>query len=232
MTWIEISIRTLAAFAVLFLWARILGKKLISQMTLFDFMAGIALGSATATVMFNQDLPLAMGLFGLSLFAIIILALEFSTLKSFRMRKLVNSEPTLVIKDGKILEEGMKAARLTVDDLLYLLREKDSFYVDEVELAFFESNGKLSLMKKPEADSVKRKDIQVAVPSRGLPQSFIMDGKILKHSLISMNKDEQWVQSILNANGIEKVEDVFFGQIDQQNQVYLDTRQDQLHNVH
>jgi uncharacterized membrane protein YcaP (DUF421 family) len=229
MTTFEILVRTGASFVVLFIWARILGKKLISQVTFFDFVAGITLGSLTGSIILTGNVPLWMALLALSFFAFLALVLDVAALKSFTARKLINGEPTLIIKDGKILEEGMTKTRLTVDDLLLLLRKKKIFYVDEVDIAFLETDGTVSALRKAEVMPVTRKDLQMPVASRGLPQTFIIDGKILDNSLASLGKDEQWVETILESQGIARIDDVAFAQIDQQHQVYIDSRTDQVH---
>jgi uncharacterized membrane protein YcaP (DUF421 family) len=226
---LEMILRTTVVFIVLYLWCRILGKKLISQVTFFDFVAGITLGTISGSIMFSPNISLITGLAGLSLFALFALILDVSALKSFRARKLINSEPTLLIKNGKILEEGMKKTRLTMDDLLFLLRKKNILYVDQVDIAFLETDGTVSAFKKSENMPVTRKDLQVFAPTRGLPQTFIIDGNILENSLSAMNKDKTWVTSILQSQGISDVDQVAFAQIDQNNQVYIDKRNDTLH---
>jgi uncharacterized membrane protein YcaP (DUF421 family) len=106
MSILEMILRTLVVFIVLYLWCRILGKKLLSQITFFDFVAGITLGTISGSIMFRPNITLITGLAGLSVFALFALSLDVLAFKSFRGRKIINSEPTLLIKNGKILEEG------------------------------------------------------------------------------------------------------------------------------
>jgi uncharacterized membrane protein YcaP (DUF421 family) len=226
MNLLEMVIRAVLVFIVLYIWCRILGKKLISQMTFFDFVAGIALGSISGSIMYSQNIPLAIALVGLSVFALMAFILDVTGLRSFKSRKVINGEPTLIVKNGEILENGMGKARLTMDNLLMLLRKKNIFYVDDVELAFLETDGTVSALKKPETMPATRQDLQVVTTSRGLPQTFIIDGKILENSLKAAGKDQQWVKSILDENDIPDVKNVAFAQIDQQNKVFVDKRKD------
>jgi uncharacterized membrane protein YcaP (DUF421 family) len=229
MDFLEMMIRTTIVFVALYLWCRILGKKIISQITFFDFVSGITLGTISGSIMFSQNVPLTVGLVGLSLFAILGLTIDFVVLNSFKARKVLDSEPTLIVKNGKILEEGMGKTRLTMDDLLMLLRKNSVFYVDQVDIAFLEIDGTLSVLKKTESLPVTPKDLNLLSSSRGLPQTFIIDGQILENSLAAIGKDQIWVESILQSNGISKVGDVALAQIDQQNQVYIDKRNDEVH---
>jgi uncharacterized membrane protein YcaP (DUF421 family) len=226
MTIFEMTIRCVLSFIILYLLCRILGKKLISQMTFFDFVAGVTLGSITASLIFSSNVPKWVGLYGLTLFALIVLVLDLITLKSFKGRKMINGEPLLLVKNGKFNEQGMSKARLTVDELQLQLRKKNIFYLDEVDMAFFETDGTISVLKKPEKMSATKKELQINTPSRGVPQVFILDGEILPESLGSMGKDNEWLNSILKQFGLKDVSEVAIAQIDQLNNIYIDKRED------
>jgi uncharacterized membrane protein YcaP (DUF421 family) len=187
LSFIEMAFRTIISFAFLYLMCRLLGKKLISQMTFFDYVAGITLGNITASIIFVKDITVSIGLSGLAIFTVLALILEIFSLKSIIMRKVINDEPTLIIENGKIYEKGLKKSRLTIDNLLFHLRKKNIFYLDEVDIAYFETDGTVSILKKTESMPVTRKDIDTVQESRGLSQTFIIDGRIQKKSLKAMN---------------------------------------------
>ncbi|HZG85041.1 DUF421 domain-containing protein [Paenibacillus sp.] len=226
MVWWEAAGRSAAVFLALLVWTRILGKKVISQMTFFDFVAGVAIGSIGANAMFNRTIPFSAELLGLSVFCAIALLSDYVSLKSIVGRKVLDSESSIVIKDGKILEEGMTKARLTVDGLLLLLRKKDVFYVDEVELAYFEVDGTLSVLRKAGAMPATREDVASSKPSRGRPQALVIDGKLMPYSIREAGKDEAWVERELRRRGIADVADVMFMQVDGSGNVYVDVRND------
>jgi uncharacterized membrane protein YcaP (DUF421 family) len=225
----EMIVRTVIVFILLYILSRGLGKKLISQMNFFDFVAGISIGSITASIMFSKEISLLTGLVGLSVFCLITYIIDISVLKSFTLRKILNSEPTLIIKDGRILETGMKKVRLSIDELLMLLRRKGVFYLDEVEIALFETDGALTVLLKPNNKLVTCGNLQLQTTSRGLAQAFIIDGAVMKHSLTVLGKDLDWVHSLLKLNGLSTVEEVVFAQIDQLGNVYIDSREDSTH---
>jgi uncharacterized membrane protein YcaP (DUF421 family) len=224
MDWFEIGLRAVIVFLGLLIWARILGKKLISQMTFFDFVAGVAIGSIGGSIMFNTNITVVQGIWGLSVFVVCVLLVDFLVLKNYRSRIIIESQPIIVIKNGEILEQKMAKVRLTMDDLMMLLRKKNVFYVDEVDTAYFETDGTLTVLKKTEYMAATRKDLNLFPASRGRAENFIMDGQILEDKLSSMGKDEDWVKSILQANGVTDIKRVAFAQIDELNQVYIDKR--------
>ncbi|SNZ05453.1 Uncharacterized membrane protein YcaP, DUF421 family [Terribacillus aidingensis] len=213
----EVTLRSLIGFAVLFIVARVLGKKLIAQMTFFDFVTGITIGSVTANLILNKQIRLTTGVYALLIFGFLTLALGLLTIKVFSARKVLSGEPLLIIKNGKIYEQGMMHARLSVDSLLHQLRKKNIFYLDDVDFAFFETDGTISPNQK------KTQSEQSS--GRGLPQTFIIDGRVLEDSLQALNKDKKWLDNLL-ASHQTKLKDVFVAQLDQNDNLYIDYRQD------
>lgn len=160
-TIITTSIRTLLGFFVLFLLTRVLGKKQLNQMTFFTYITGIALGNIAGDMVVHRDIKLIDGVTGLILWAILTFTLEFISLKSSRARVLLDGDPTIVIKNGKILEKAMASNRLNMDDLSMLLRTKNIFSVSDVDYAILEPNGQLSVLKKVELEPVTKKDAKL-----------------------------------------------------------------------
>lgn len=226
MTLWEIFLRTTIAFILLYILCRILNKKLIAQMTFFDFVAGITIGSIVASSLLMTDVPIVIGMVALILFCLYTYITNVIAIKSLRGRKILESEPTYVIKDGQILEDGLKKALMTMDSLLTSLRKKGVFNIDEIETALLETDGTISILKKPPYLPATQKDVNILQLSRGVGQAFIIDGKVLKKSLQLLGKDYDWVRNVLMDNNIEKIDDVFFAQIDNNGLIYIDRRED------
>ncbi|QGQ98346.1 DUF421 domain-containing protein [Paenibacillus psychroresistens] len=215
MSLIEILLRTVIAFIGLLFWARIIGKKLISHFTFFDFVAGVTFGSIGGNLIFNNQVTLFYGIVGLSLFSALGLLADYISLKSLIGRKLLDSEPLLIIKDGQIFMDNLKKARLTINELMMLLRKKDIFYIDEIEFALFETDGSLSIRKIADSLSITRGDMNISKKSRGIPQLCIIDGVIMEENLKKIQKNKQWMEIILKHSDIQ-LEQVILAQIDQQ----------------
>lgn len=144
-------------------------------------------------------------------------------------QKLRESVNLICITLNKIIGEREILLRLHFNRNKNEFVRKNAFYVDEVETAFMEIDGTVSVRKKPESAPATPKDLQLITSSRGLPQTFIIDGKILENSLASIGKDRAWVDSILQTFGVSEVGDVALAQIDEQNKVYIDKRNDMVH---
>ncbi|QOR67958.1 DUF421 domain-containing protein [Cytobacillus suaedae] len=228
MTILEMVIRTTVGFITLYILCRVLNKKLIAQMTFFDFVAGITIGSVVASSMLMKDVPVYIGMIGLVLFCLYTFLSSIVAMKSLVGRKILEDEPTYLIKNGQVYEEGLKKVRLTMDSLLTGLRKKGFFYIDQVETAFLETDGTISAMAKPAYMNVTQKDINNIQMSRGTTQAFIIDGQVLKNSLSMLGKDMNWVQQVLTNNNITNIKDVFYAQIDEVGNVYIDKRNDNI----
>ncbi|WP_169737890.1 DUF421 domain-containing protein [Alkalihalobacterium bogoriense] len=222
----EVILRATIAFVILYILCRLLNKKLISQMTFFDFVAGITIGSLVASSIIMTDVPILVSMVGLFFFCLYVFITSIIAIKSLWGRKILEDEPTYLMKDGQVLEEGLKKSRFTVDSLLTNLRKKNVFNIDEVDTAILETDGTVTVLKKSPYLPAMQKDVFNVQVSRGVGQAFIIDGKILKKSLDILEKDIEWVKSVLAQHKISSIEEVFFAQIDKQGVVYIDKRSD------
>ena len=217
--------RTTLAFTALLILARILGKKQLSQLTFFHYITGIAFGSIAAEMAGQTDVPFMDGLIALVWWAMLTLLMSYLSLKSSRFRVIVDAEPSIMIRDGIIMEKAMKSMRLHVDDLMMMLREQSIFSIQDVHYAVMETNGQLSVMKKIAQQEATKQDVQAAVPlPKYMPSEIISDGKIVKKNLIELNLTEEWVLKELRKKGVESVEQVFYAQIQTDGSLYTDLK--------
>nr|WP_155816455.1 DUF421 domain-containing protein [Bacillus methanolicus] len=196
-------------------------------MTFFTYITGIALGNIAGDMVVHRDIKLIDGVTGLILWALLTFTLEFISLKSSKARVLLDGEPTIVIKNGKILEKAMASNKLNMDDLSMLLRLKNIFSVKDVDYAILEPNGQLSVLKKVELEPVTKKDLKITSSSRlYLPTELIVDGEVVKKNLQELNLSEEWLNQQLLLQGIHKLEDVFFAELQSDGSIYIDKKTD------
>jgi len=143
-----IVLRSIASFILLMIVTRVMGRKAISQMTFFDLAVVITLGTLAASVGMSTDTSSTSATIVMLSFVVLGFMTDFFHLKSFFFRKLVNSEPVVLIKNGNIIRSNMQNTRVTMDSLNALLREKNVFNVADVEFAVFENDGQLSVLPK------------------------------------------------------------------------------------
>lgn len=217
------ALRTLLGFSVLLFLTRVLGKKQLSHMTFFTYITGIALGNIAGDMVVHRDIKLIDGVTGLTLWACLTIMVEYISLKSTRARVILDGEPSILIKKGKILEKAMVSNKLNMDDLSMLLRTKNIFSINEVDYAILEPNGQLSVLRKPENEPVTKKDSQIPTsPRLYMPSELIVDGKIVEKNLRELNLSEEWLNSQLIKQGINSIKEVFFAELQSDGSISVD----------
>lgn len=226
---IEVMLRSITSFSLLLIGARILGKQTISQMTMFDFVASISLGAISANLAFNTSVKMHHTIIAFTIYVAIIFLMAIISLKNRKGRKFLAGDPTIVIQNGKVLEGNMNKMRYTLDYLNQQLREKDVFNIEEVLFAIVETNGMLTVLKKPQFRSVTRQDLMIAVmQEQRLPIELIMDGEIIKENLEQNNLSYSWLESELKKRNLTKQE-VVYAVMGANGNMYVDTFKDHIH---
>ncbi|MDO6450535.1 MULTISPECIES: DUF421 domain-containing protein [Oceanobacillus] len=223
---ILILIRSTVAFFLLFILTRIMGKKQISQLTFFDYCVGITIGSIAATMSVDQNVKALNGIMSLIVWGIFPILLAYFGMKSNTFSNLTDGKPTILIKNGEILEGSMKKNLMNLNELMLLLREKNVFTVSDVEMAVLETNGDLSVMLKTDKQPVTSKMLGIPVEHEHGPNILIMDGNIMKKSMQKLGYTVEWLLGEIQKQGANEINDVFLAQIDSRGQLYVDLYED------
>ena len=222
---VRIMIQATVALIVLFVFTRIGGKKQIAQLTFFEYIVGITIGDIAAFVSTDLETNLVHGYASLLVWALIPLLIEFLTLKSKVLRDLVEGKSTVLIKNGKVMEDNLTKVRYSSDELLEQLRLKNAFKVSDVEFAVLENNGQLSVLLKKEAQPATVKDLQLNLPPEKEPQTVIMDGNVIFEPLATLGFNKKWLMIELEKIGVT-LENVYLAQVDSNGQLYVDLYDD------
>jgi uncharacterized membrane protein YcaP (DUF421 family) len=225
--WINIVIRSAIAISYLFVLTKILGKRQISQMTFFEYIVGITIGSIAAEVSTSLEPNIFLGLVSMSTVFVIPYLFELLSMKSKTVRDFAQGKATILIKDGKVMEDNLKKERLTTDDLMEKLRLKNVFNVADVEFALMETNGEVSVLFKKDSQPITPKHFGVEVAPEPEPQTIIMDGNIMDESLATLGFNRNWLYGELGKKGVA-LENVYLGQVDAKGELYLDLYDDNL----
>jgi len=205
-----------------------MGKKQISQLTFFDYCVGITIGSIAASMAVDQNIKISNGIIALLVWGLIPLILGYLGLKSKWFHQLTDGKSDVLIERGKILERNLRKNQLAVEELMLLLREKDVFNIDDVEMAVFETNGQLSILKKSEKLPVTPEFIGKPVERDQGPTIIISDGQVMKNSLKRLGYTNEWLLGEVQNQGAKRIDDVFLAQIDSKGNVFIDLYSDEL----
>jgi len=209
--------------------ARILGKQTISNMTFHDFVTSITIGAIAANLAFNQTLKWSYLILSLLVITALSFLLSVIAMKNRKMRKWISGSPTVLIENGKILEDNMKKIRYTLDSLDQALRSKEVFNIEEVEYAVLEDNGMISILKKEEYRYVTKKDMKLPINTQKFPVELIMDGTIMEKNLKDHGLTEEWLENELRRRG-KRIVDVFYAVRGTQQKLFFDFYEDGIGN--
>ena len=224
----EMILRATGSFVVLLVMTRLMGRKQLSQLTFFNYITGIALGTLAAGIASDSTTPYFNGLTSLIWWSILTIAVGYIELKSSKARVIADGQPVIVIKQGKVLEDAMSKQRLNMDNLSMLLREQKVFSVQDVETAVLESNGKLSIMLKENKQPVTKQDQNVfTVKPMYTPTELIVDGKVVEKGLKETGISLDWLKKQLESLQV-KLDDVFYVELQKDGTLYVDKRKDNL----
>ncbi|MFC3039827.1 DUF421 domain-containing protein [Virgibacillus xinjiangensis] len=223
---ILILIRSIWSFLVLLLMARLMGKKQIAQLTFFDYVVGITIGSIAATMSVDQNVKISNGIGALVIWGLFPIILAYFGMKNRTFSQLTDGKPTVVIEQGKVLDKNMRKNRMTIDELMLQLREKGIFKISDIEMAMLETNGEISIMKKTEKQPITPSTLGIPVESEHGPTIVIMDGRVLNKSLLKLGYSTSWLLGEIQKQGAQELKDVFIAQIDSKGQMYVDLYKD------
>ncbi|MEQ8174260.1 MAG: DUF421 domain-containing protein [Syntrophomonadaceae bacterium] len=222
--WLIIS-RSIIAFLALLLLTSLMGKRQIGQFSFFNYAAGITLGSIAAAISVDEALTVGEGLSVLAIWGLLAIGLAYLVIYFRAGRKLLMGAPSIVIRNGRIEQQALARLRLNLDDLGMLLRREKIFDITDVEYAIFETDGQLSVLKKPELNNVTRRDLDIPAPAlKYLPAELIVDGRVIEKNLKEVNLNRGWLEEHVKAQGYKSADDIFYGELLSDGSVFLNPR--------
>lgn len=222
---IEVVFRSIITYIILLVLGRIIGRKLISRITFFDFIVGVTLGSiAVRIALGSQESPFLAAISAIIITLLVVIT-DYLDIKSIKFRRLVDGEPIILINNGKLLDCNLRKVKITIDKLMMQLREKNIFNIADVAVSIIESDGKLTVLPKVNKMPVTTGDLNISSDYTGLMDDIIIDGKILYDNLKRVNHDEKWVEAQLKTNDIHEVEEVFYAGLNATGSLYISKKQ-------
>jgi uncharacterized membrane protein YcaP (DUF421 family) len=223
-----VLLRSVIAFSSLLIFSRLLGKTQIAQLTFFEWVTGITLGSIAGELTTNLAVRPWPAYAGLMAWVVLTLLTQVVVLKSRWFSKMMDGEPVVVIQNGQILERNLRALRMRVSELSSMLREQGIFDHKSVEFAIMEPNGGLSVLKRSQERPVTPADLNIPTSYEGLGVEVIVDGEVMEQNLRRLHVNRAWLEERLREQGGHAIGDVFLAVLDTQGRLYVDRYRDQI----
>lgn len=203
---------TLFGILALFILTKILGRRQISQLTAFDFIAAVVLGELVGNALFDKEAGIFEIGYVIFLWGSILYLIEMITQKFKRSRFLLEGKPSLMIHNGDIIYEELRKNKIDINELQHLLRMKDVFAIQEVEYAVLETDGTLSVLKKSAYQTPNKKDLSLPQSEPQIAMSLVIDGEIIKDNLDEINQTEEWLLDKLKKQDYDDIRTVFYAE--------------------
>nr|WP_211184520.1 DUF421 domain-containing protein [Paenibacillus lemnae] len=217
--------RTLSSVVVLFLLTKLLGKRQASQLSFFEYITGITIGSLAAYISLDLEANWYLGIVALAVWVAVTLMIEFAQIKNKRVRDFIDFKARVLIRDGKIQEQSLKKERMSSDELMEQLRKKSVFDLADVEFAIMESSGEVNVRLVSEKQPLTPKDLNMNPFQQEEPMVVVMDGEIMEEPLKQSGKSTHWLNQQLKKSGVTPKE-VYLGQISSEGSLNLDLYND------
>ena len=211
---ISVTIRAILSLITLFLITKMLGKKQVSQLSLFDYVIGISIGNFAAEMTINLESNEINGIWAVVIFGVFAYFVSIITMKSIMLRRFFMGTPTVIVQDGKILEKNLRKVKFDINDMLEEVRGAGYFDLSQVKYAVMEANGKFSILPYPEYRPITPKDMNIKVQNEGLCSNVIIDSKIMHNNLKEINKDEKWLKNQLKVKGYKDLSKILLATVD------------------
>ena len=217
---INVILRTFLVLILIFILFKLMGKKQVSQMSMFDYITGITIGSIVADISLDIEKNILSGIICLLIYCIVDIILSYLSLKSVKLRNLFEGKEEPLIVNGKINKENMAKNKITINILQTEARLMGYFNLDEINTAILEPSGMISFEPKEKEKPATKKDMGVSSKDKGLVYNLIIDGKILEDNLKHVKKTEKWLKQQLKVQG-KKLEEILLLTIDSEEKINI-----------
>lgn len=217
---INIILRTVLVLILIFLLFKIMGKKQVSQMSMFDYITGITIGSIVADISLDIEKNLIAGIVCLLIYCFTDLLLSHLSLKSIKLRNFFNGKEVILIENGIINRKNMAQNKITINILETEARVNGYFNINEINNAILEPNGKISFEPKENHKPVTKKDMQIKSNDKSIVYNIIIDGEIIEENLKHINKNIKWLNHKLKILG-KKKEDILLLTANNNNEINI-----------
>lgn len=205
----EIIIRFVIVYFYVLFAMKLVGKRQIGEMQMSELVAAFFISELASFTVTNLKMPIYYGLLPILLIVIAEMTVSFLAVKIPIIKRMLDFSPSVLIRDGVVLERELLKNRITLDELLSLLRLNGYYDVSKVRFAILEPNGQLSVVPFAKYDSLSPDDIKIPVPEPGFSLAIINDGVVNKKALSSIGLSSKWLRRVLNKERIVSEKEVF-----------------------
>ncbi|MBO1513663.1 YetF domain-containing protein [Metabacillus bambusae] len=222
---IPLTLELIVGFFLLFILVKFVGRKIITQITPFTFIAAIVLGELLGNALYDQNVGVAYIIYSMCLWGILLYIVEYLGQKSLFFRGIFEGKPAALIKNGVVDREELKKNRMNINQLQSLLRQSETFSIREVAFCYLEANGSISILKKSQYQKTTLEDFNLLAKPVYAPVTLIRDGQVLWDEIKDLGFDESWLKMQLLSQSISDYKDIFIAEWLEGDGIFVQTYQ-------
>lgn len=226
MQFIKIILTSLGSLIALFASTKITGNKQMSELSMFDYINGITIGSIAAEMATSLDGEFYFPLIAIAIYTMVMWLISYVSEKSVKSRRFLAGRSILLMKDGKIYQKNFKKAKIDISEFLAQCRINGYFKLNDIDTAILEENGKISFLPKAAARTVTTRDMDLSVTQDSIMYTVILDGHIMTENLKRSGKNKQWLEKELYKHKISNINDVYIAECDNDNLLFVFSKTD------
>ncbi|RFB18165.1 DUF421 domain-containing protein [Bacillus sp. HNG] len=223
MKFAHLTFELILGFFLLFVIVKIVGRKIINQITPFTFISGIVFGELLGNALYDQSINGIYIVFSMCLWGLLLFIIEFLGQKVLLFRGIFEGKPIALIKNGTIDKQALKKARMNINQLQSLLRQSETFSVREVAFCYLEGNGSISILKKTKYQKTTVEDFNLPEKPVYVPVTLIRDGKVLWDEIKDLGFNETWLRNQLHSQNVTDYKDVFLAEWQEDDGIFVQT---------
>ena len=203
---LKVIVRTVLMYIFVSVGVRLMGKRQIGDMQPTELVVTLLISEIAAIPLQDVSQPVSIGLIAIFMLVLLEILASVIILKNLRLRRIFSGKSISIIKNGVIDQKAMRSVRMTVFDLIEMLRMQGVFELDDVESAILEVNGNLSVRQKPERAPLTPEQLKIEVQDGGIPMTVISDGTVVTSSLKFLNITADDLKVILKNENLNEKE--------------------------
>ena len=206
-----------SSLIILFILTKLMGDKELSQLSMFDYINSITIGSIAAEMATALESDFTQPLVAMIVYALITILISIIDMKFIKPRKIINGNALVLYDNGKLFKNNFKKSKLDLSEFLMLCRNSGYFNLSDLETVLIETNGKLSFLPISNRRPTTPNDLNLNIPNEKMLTNVIFDGHVLMDNLLETKNDMIWLNEKLASQGFNDITSIFLATIDSNN---------------
>lgn len=209
MEYLKIILLSLGSIIALFILTKLMGQKELSQLSIFDYVIGITIGSIAAEMATSLENNFMQPLIAMIIYALVTILISLLNSKFVKVRPMFSGKTLILYDNGTLFRDNFKKAKLDINEFLMQCRTSGFFSLSDIKTALLEENGKISFLPVADKRPLNANDLNIKPIEDEVVTNIIIDGKVMIQNLTELGFDEPWLYTELQKQGITKIDNVF-----------------------